>query len=57
MKIDLTELDLEYENQKKFMVLSFTWAIISACDLQSEFMRFLGEMRYTLMGIIRIVVR
>jgi sphingosine kinase len=57
MKIDLTELELEYEKERKFMVLSFTWAIICACDLQSEFMRFLGEIRYTLMGIIRVVAR
>lgn len=55
--MDLTELQMEYEEEKKYYVLSFTWAIIAACDIQSEFLRFLGEIRYTIIGVWKLISR
>jgi len=58
-KIDLTELDLEYnqnlpENEKKvYMVLSLTWAIIADVDINSEAIRCVGSPRFTLWAIYR----
>lgn len=51
--MDLTELDMEYHTEKVYSVLAFTYAIVADIDIGSEFMRNLGELRYTLWGLYR----
>jgi sphingosine kinase len=46
---------MDHEKEKKYMILSFVWSIVAACDLDSEGLRFLGEARYTLMGMWRLI--
>ena len=56
MKMDITELEMEFEQEKKYSILSVVWSIIASCDLDSEGLRFLGEARYTLMGAWRWLI-
>lgn len=53
--MDLIELDLEYQTQKVYSVLSLTYAIVADIDVGSEFMRNLGELRFELWGLWRSV--
>lgn len=57
--MDLTELHLEYyqneANKKLYMFLMMSWAIISDADINSEFMRWMGNPRFTIWGAYRIV--
>ena len=54
-KIDLLEYELRDFDKKIYSFLTLTWSFISDCDLESEFLRCLGEIRVTLMGVIRWV--
>ena len=55
-KMDLTEIDMEYTpDNKVYMFLAVSYAIVADADINSEFMRFLGEARFTLYGAYRIV--
>jgi sphingosine kinase len=54
--MDLTELDLEYQpDQKVFMFLMMSWAIISDSDINSEVIRWIGSPRFTIWGVYRII--
>ena len=59
MDLDLTELELEYhqheDNPKIYMFLMLSWAFISDCDLNSEVFRCLGQARFTIWGLYRIL--
>ena len=51
--IDVTKVEGEYEKNPIYAVLSVTWAIVGDCDLNSEFLRCLGDLRYYLFGAWR----
>lgn len=53
-RIDLTELTLEYEqNRKIYSFLSVAWAFIADCDINSEVIRCVGSARFTIWGLWR----
>ncbi len=51
--MDLTELKLEYQVQPIYSFLSVAWAVIADCDLNSEVLRCLGSVRFTIWGVWR----
>jgi diacylglycerol kinase family enzyme len=54
IKMDLTELTLEYEPERRiFSFLSVAWAIVADCDINSEVLRCMGSPRFTVWGIWR----
>ena len=56
LKIDLTELDLEYQPDKKlYMFLILAWAYISDCDINSETLRWAGSARFDMWGAYRLM--
>jgi diacylglycerol kinase family enzyme len=58
MKLDLTELELEYQpDQKVYMFLSLSWGYITDCDIESEVIRWAGLVRSEIWGAYRIVSR
>lgn len=47
--MDITKLDLEYYHKEPlYMFLSLNYAFIADTDIESEWMRSLGTLRYTL---------
>jgi sphingosine kinase len=55
MKMDLTEIEGEYEKEKIYSFLSTAWAIIADCDLNSEGLRWMGSARFTVWGVLKII--
>jgi sphingosine kinase len=55
MKMDLTELTMEYQEKKLYMFLSLAWAIIADCDINSEVIRCVGPPRFTIWGVYRLL--
>ncbi|CDW91094.1 UNKNOWN [Stylonychia lemnae] len=55
MKMDLTEIEGEYQKEKIYSFLSLFWAILADCDINSEVFRCLGPARFTIWGIYRIM--
>jgi len=53
-KIDIIEF--ENEEQKLFGALSLTWAFVCECDFGSEFLRFLGGVRFELYAYYRVII-
>jgi sphingosine kinase len=54
-KMDLCELTLEYQPEKKiYMFLCLCWGIIGDVDLNSEFMRCIGEARFATYAVYRL---
>ena len=52
--IDLTELTLEYQPEKKvYSFLGFTWSVIADIDINSEVIRCCGPIRFDIWGAIR----
>ena len=60
IKIDLTELELEYhqnEEQKKlYSFLGLAWAIFSDIDINSEAIRCIGYNRFLVWGVYRVLI-
>ena len=54
MKMDLTEMQGEYEKEKIYSFLSLSWAVIADCDINSEVLRCLGKPRFTIWGVFRV---
>jgi len=54
-KMDLTELDLEYNEKKVYMFLLMAWAVVSDCDINSEVIRCCGPPRFTVWGVYRVL--
>jgi sphingosine kinase len=54
MRMDLTEIEGEYEKEKIYSFLSTAWAVIADCDINSEVIRCIGTSRFTLWGIFRV---
>lgn len=57
MKMDLTEIEAEYETQKVYSFLSLFWGILADCDINSEVIRWIGPSRFTLWGIYRVICK
>ena len=58
MGLDLTELEFEYQPEKKvYMFLSLSWGYIADVDINSEAIRWAGPVRMTLWGIYRLLSR
>ena len=55
LNIDLTEIEAEYHPDKKiYMFLSLFWGVLADCDINSEFLRWIGVIRFTLWGTFRV---
>lgn len=54
MRMDLTEVECEYQTEKVYSFLSVAWAVIADCDINSEVLRFLGQPRFTIWGVYRV---
>jgi len=55
MHMDLTEIDAEYDG-RIYSFLSTAWAVVADCDVNSEMIRCIGEARWTLWGIMRVIL-
>ncbi len=55
MRMDLTEIEGEYETQKIYSFLACAWAVIADCDLNSEVLRWMGPPRFTVWGLYRVL--
>lgn len=53
MKMDLMEIEGEYEEKKIFCFLMIAWAVIADIDINSEVFRCCGDSRYTVYGVYR----
>ena len=53
-RMDLTEIEAEYQKEKIYSFLSTFWGVLADCDINSEVIRCLGPSRFTLWGIYRI---
>lgn len=57
MKMDLTEIEGEYQSEKIYSFLCTFWAVLADIDINSEVLRCLGSPRFTLWGIYRTLCR
>jgi hypothetical protein len=57
MKMDLTEIEGEYEKHKIYSFLATYWAVLADIDINSEALRCIGTPRYTLWGVYRTLCR
>jgi DNA-binding MltR family transcriptional regulator len=46
MRMDLTEIEGEYEKEKIYSFLSTAWAVIADCDINSEVIRVFCKRNY-----------
>lgn len=53
-RMDLTEIEAEYMKEKIYSFLATFWGVLADCDINSEVLRCLGPMRFTLWGIYRV---
>lgn len=53
--MDISELNGEYESKPIFSFLACAWAIIADCDINSELIRCIGEARFTIWGVWRVL--
>jgi len=53
-RMDLTEIDAEYQKDKIYSFLSTFWGVLADCDINSEVIRWVGTSRFTLWGILRV---
>lgn len=54
-KMDLTEIEGEYQKEKIYSFLSTFWGILADCDINSEVLRCIGSARFTIWGIYRVL--
>jgi len=55
MKMDIMEIEGEYETVPIFCFLCISWAIIADIDINSEACRCCGETRFTMWGVYRVL--
>jgi sphingosine kinase len=55
MRMDLTEIEGEYQKEKIYSFLSTAWAVIADCDINSEVLRWMGPSRFSIWGLYRIL--
>ena len=53
-RMDLTEIEAEYEKHKIYSFLSTFWGVIADCDINSEVLRWMGSARFTVWGVYRV---
>ena len=54
-RMDLTEIECEYQRDKIYSFLSTFWGVLADCDINSEVIRCLGTARFTIWGIYRVL--
>lgn len=54
-RMDLTEIEAEYQKQKIYSFLSTFWGVIADCDINSEGLRWMGTARFTVWGVYRVL--
>lgn len=54
-KIDLTEIEAEYQKEKIYSFLCVFWGILADCDINSEVLRCVGPARFTIWGVYRVM--
>ena len=54
-RMDLTEIEAEYEKHKIYSFLSTFWGVIADCDINSEVLRWMGSARFTVWGVYRVL--
>jgi sphingosine kinase len=54
-RMDLTEIEAEYEKHKIYSFLSTFWGVIADCDINSEVLRWMGSARFTVWGAYRVL--
>jgi sphingosine kinase len=54
-RMDLTEIETEYEKHKIYSFLSTFWGVIADCDINSEVLRWMGSARFTVWGAYRVL--
>lgn len=56
MRMDLTEIEAEYQKDKIYSFLSTFWGVLADCDINSEVIRCVGSARFTIWGKLKIRV-
>jgi sphingosine kinase len=54
-KMDLTEIEAEYQKEKIYSFLCIFWGILADCDINSEVIRCVGSSRFTIWGVYRVI--
>ena len=54
-RMDLTEIEAEYQREKIYSFLCTFWGVLADCDINSEVIRCLGTARFTIWGIYRVL--
>jgi sphingosine kinase len=54
-RMDLTEIECEYQKDKVYSFLSTFWGILADCDINSEVLRCIGSARFTVWGVYRVL--
>ena len=54
-RMDLTEIECEYQKEKVYSFLSTFFGVLADCDINSEVLRCIGTARFTIWGIYRVV--
>lgn len=54
-RMDLTEIEAEYQREKIYSFLCTFWGVLADCDINSEVIRCLGSARFTIWGVYRVL--
>lgn len=54
IRMDLTEIEAEYQKEKIYSFLSTFWGVLADCDINSEVLRWMGPARFTVWGALRV---
>ena len=57
MRMDLTEIEAEYQKEKIYSFLAVFWAVLADCDINSEVLRWMGQPRFTVWGVYRTLFK
>ena len=55
VKMDLTEIEAEYQKEKVYSFLSTFWGVLADCDINSEVLRWMGSARFSVWGALRVI--
>lgn len=56
-RMDLTEIEAEYQKEKIYSFLATFWGVLADCDINSEVFRCLGTARFTIWGVYRVICK
>lgn len=54
VRMDLTEIEAEYQKEKIYSFLAVFWGVLADCDINSEVIRCVGPARFTIWGVYRV---